>query len=411
MRTVLRQRNFALLWVGGMISNLGDWLLLIALPFYVYQRTGSALATGTMFVAETIPSILLGSVAGVFVDRWDRRRTMIVCTVAQAGLTLMLLTVRSPEKFWIIYLVGFLQSAIGQFFNPASSALLPRVVGEQHMLAANSLGALTGNITRLVGPSLGGALLALAGLPSVVLADATSFVFSAVMIALIHISPAPPDERVAPDRSPAGMLWVTLGSEWREGLRLVWHDHRLTIIFLLMGSFMAGQGIVNVLLVLFVKNILHGGALEYGLLPTAQALGGILGALLMAGAGRRAEPARLITVGLWGSTLLFLVIVNVPILALDLALIAALGVPVLGVFVSVQTLLQSSVGELFRGRVFGTYGTVTSLCLLLGMGLAGTLGDRLGVVPMLNMAGFFFIMAGGLALLLPRVRSEAELCT
>jgi len=148
MRTVLRQRNFALLWVGGMISNLGDWLLLIALPFHVYQRTGSALATGTMFVAETIPSILLGSVAGVFVDRWDRRRTMIVCTVAQAGLTLMLLTVRSPEKFWIIYLVGFLQSAIGQFFHPASSALLPRVVGEQHMLAANSLGRVGFNIMR-----------------------------------------------------------------------------------------------------------------------------------------------------------------------------------------------------------------------------------------------------------------------
>ena len=119
MLQALRQRNFALLWLGQFISITGDWVLGIALPFYVYQVTGSVLASGTMFVAEGIPPLFLGSLAGVFVDRWDRRRTMIAADLGRALVLLLVLAVRSRDRLWLIYPVAFLEATMAQFFNPA----------------------------------------------------------------------------------------------------------------------------------------------------------------------------------------------------------------------------------------------------------------------------------------------------
>ena len=110
MFTVLRRRNFALLWFGQLISRIGDWVLFLALPYYTYQLTGAILATGTMYLASTLPWVLLGSVAGVFVDRWSCKRTMIMMDISRAILLLLLLAVRSREWIWIVYLVDMLVS-------------------------------------------------------------------------------------------------------------------------------------------------------------------------------------------------------------------------------------------------------------------------------------------------------------
>src|SRR5947209_6081928 len=142
MFAVLRQRNFALLWLGQLISLLGDWVLLVALPFYVYQRTGSALATGAMFIVETIPRLALGSLAGVFVDRWDRRWTMIVADLSRTVILLPLLLVHSHNALWLVYPVALLETTITQFFSPAFGALIPHFVEEKDLTAANSLNAL-----------------------------------------------------------------------------------------------------------------------------------------------------------------------------------------------------------------------------------------------------------------------------
>src|SRR5262245_38949396 len=133
MFAVLRQRNFALLWVGGLISSIGSSMLYIALPFYVYERTNSALASGAIFITQMVPGVLLGSVAGVFVDRWDRQRTMVVADAARAGLILLLFAVPSGEWLWVVYLVGFLEQAVSLFFGPANNALIPRLVGDDHL--------------------------------------------------------------------------------------------------------------------------------------------------------------------------------------------------------------------------------------------------------------------------------------
>ena len=168
MLKILRQRNFFLLWVGQFISIIGDWVLFIALPFYTYSLTGSVLATGAMFIISTLPRLVLGSVAGVFVDRWDRKRTMIVADVLRVGLIAMLLLVRSRDGLWLIYTSAFLESIVSQFFNPAKSAIIPLLVGENDLLPANSLNGLSDALTRLLGSALGGILMGWIGFSSVV---------------------------------------------------------------------------------------------------------------------------------------------------------------------------------------------------------------------------------------------------
>src|SRR5579883_2694751 len=175
MFAVLRQRNFACLWIGQVVSLIGDWVLFIALPFSIYTLTGSTLATGVMFILQTIPSLCLGSLAGVFVDRWSRKYTMLITNVIQACVLMLLFLVRSPQWIWVVYVFAFIENTVSQFFIPAKTAIIPQLVDEAHLLAANSLNSTSQELTRLVGPLIGGLLFGLFGLKSVIIVDAFSF--------------------------------------------------------------------------------------------------------------------------------------------------------------------------------------------------------------------------------------------
>src|SRR5215218_6906240 len=229
MLAILRQRNFALLWLGGLISFVGDWVLFIALPVYVYDLTGSALATGGMFIAQTAPRLLLGSIAGVFVDRWDRKRTMIVANVLSATALLLLLPVLSIADLWLVYLAAFLQASIALFFQPAESALVPTLVGEEHLVHANALIALNWELTRLIAPPLGGLVMALLGLNAVIAIDSITFLLSAALVAL------PAAERVRPNlEHHTHVVGVrrAVGRELVEGFRLVQRDRLVRALFI-----------------------------------------------------------------------------------------------------------------------------------------------------------------------------------
>jgi MFS family permease len=413
MLVVLRQRNFALLWFGQLISLTGDYVLIVALPFYTYQLTGSVLATGVMFLVQALPGLFLGSLAGVFVDRWDRRWTMIASDLLRAGVLLFLLLVRSRDLVWIIYVVAFTEQLISLFFIPAKGAIIPNLVEEQHLMAANSLNSTSDAITRLVGPPLGGALLALLGLSSTVFIDSASYLVSAVMILLISM-PArslPAGEALAVDqkeeteqKTKSGML-VTLAGVWREwleGLRLVIQERILLTLFVAGAIIMLSQGIINVLIVVFVKAILHGDASTFGLLITFQGIGLLVGAVLVGQLGKRLKPAYLLALGTVPAGMAVLAIVNVANIVLTLALITVVGVLVVSFFITEQTLLQSAVADEYRGRVLGAYGTTSSLFYIIGIGCGSVLGGLLGVVGALDIAGGLFALAGVVALLMLR---------
>jgi MFS family permease len=400
MLAVLRRRNFAMLWLGQLVSQIGDMVLLIALPFYVYQLTGSLLHTGLMYIVETLPRILLGSLAGVFVDRWDRRWTMIVSDLGRAGALLLLLLVRSPNELWLIYAVAFLQSAISLFFAPALSAATPVLVDEQHLVAANSLQSVSESLMRFIGPPLGGALLALVGLTGVVLVDSTSFLFSASMILMIVM----PEQRVSDQQhvGPVGALWVQVWREWLDGLRLVRERRVLTAIFVTFGLFAFSGGLSAAPLIVFVSEVMGGTALTLGWMAMAQGVGSLLGTALIGRVSAIVQPAYLVGVPLTIAGCIVLLFVNIPALAVVVSLIAVMGVFIVGFFVTTQTLVQLNVADQYRGRVAGALGMITSLMSLLGMLISSALADRVGPVGLLDSSGSLTALAGMIAVVMLR---------
>lgn len=388
------------MWFGQLISFLGDWVLFIALPVYVYELTGSALATGLMFIVESIPPVLLGSVAGVFADRWDRKRTMVIADGLRGVILLRLLVVRSEEWLWVVYGVAFAQASISQFFYPAKDAIVPNLVGKDHLMQANSLSAVSTNVTRLIGPALGGALLGLFGLGSVVVLDSVSYFLSGALIAFIATSGKPNAGTPGP-RVSLTFVW----REWLDGLDVVRRSRTVSAIFVVIGVIALGEGLLVVSLVPFVETTLGGSALEFGYIASAQAIGGLAAGALIGRVSKRIEAVYLIAFGGIVNGLLLFGIFNAGSLSTALALFVLAGFPVVALFVSVTALLQGSVRDEFRGRVFGAYGTTIALVALIGRGVASSLNDRVGVIPILNFDAALYILAGILALALLRART------
>lgn len=388
MYPVLRRRNFALLWLGGLISAAGDWLLGLALPFYVYQRTGSVVATGIIFMLHILPGVLFGSLAGVLADRWDRRRTMLLADLARAVILLGLIPlVYSPTGLWLSYPIVALEATISQVFWPAQGALLPRLVGEDELVAANALNTVSDSVLRLTAPALGGALYALSGLGSVVLLDSGSYLFSALMVALLHV-PSPPAELPKPQEAPdiAATWWGALWRDWLAGVRVVQRDALLATVFLVAGLDGLARGLVGVLLYVFVQHVLRAGAEVMGAMVSATGIGTLLTGLVLGKVGQTRHLARLIV----GQQVLLGVAFLATFSSRSVPVVVALSIPVgIGFASSIGsgTLLQTRAAERYRGRVLGTFGTTVALTLLGGEGLATLLGSAMGVLPLLYAAG------------------------
>lgn len=415
MLALLRQRNFALLWFGGLISMIGDWVLFVALPMHVYKLTGSALATSGTLVALVVPDILLGSVAGVFVDRWDRKRTMVVGNVLMGLSLLPLLIVDSAEWVWLAYIVAATQSIVGQFFGPAENALLPRLVGEGSLLQANALNRLNNNLGRLLGPPLGGAAAGLFGLGGVALIDTASFLIAAVLISLVTVSGKV--DRVSDPDAPGAALarWRSIWHEWLRGLALIRQRRLLAVLFSIRGITSLGEGVFGVMFIIWFSEAVGGGAREFGLLMSAQAVGGLMGGLLAGRVGTVLSPARLYGAGLALFGLLDLALFNYPLFFsgfwVGIVLMVLVGMPTVGTGAAENTMLQSGVADEYRGRIFGALGTSSALLMLTGTLVAGSLGDTIGPTTLLNIQGGAYVAAGMLALLmLPQV-APANLTT
>ncbi len=410
MLTTLRQRNFALLWIGGLISQTGDWLLQVGLPVYVYLLTGSALATGVTLIVSFAPNFLLGSVAGVFVDRWPRRRTMLIVSLLQAAGLLPLLFLHDRGTLWLLYPVLFGEALIEQFFQPAQNALLPELVKEEQLLTANALLTISGNVSRLAGAALGGILLAISGLRLAVLLDLLSFLLAAGAFWLIK-EPAAGSSRTlaieARRSSPAAALstlhallasWRHIGYEWLEGIQYTWRRPTLLMLFVVWMVTRLGEGFFGTLLIVFVRQVLGAGAALYGSLLSVQALGSLLGGLLIAQTGGRLQPARLLGAGLALFGLLDLLIIDLPLFMPSFWLVGGLfilvGLPDSASLVGFQTCFQQSVEDRLRGRVYGALLATGSLMTLSGMLIAGALGDATGPLPLLNIQGGSYLLSG-----------------
>jgi predicted MFS family arabinose efflux permease len=391
---------------------IGDWALFTALPFYVYNLTGSVMATGGMFIIQVVPPLVFGSIAGVFVDRWDRRWTMIGSSLFRGAVLLILLGVRSADMIWLVYLAGFLESTASQFFGPANNALLPTLVEEDQLLTANSLDSLGENSARLIGPALGGLLLASIGLQGVVILDIGTYLLAALLMYLIRV-PTDGIQPAAEDDGSASRALTAFWSEFVAGLKLVAGKPALSRIFLVLGVAALGDSILTVLLVAFYQDVVGVGSTEFGLVLTVRGVAGILGGIVIGAIGSKFKPYHLISFGLLGSGVAMVAIVIWPIYTISLLILILISVPLMGWLISSQTWIQSNAPGEFRGRVFGVYGTLSALLALIGMTFASGLGDTLGISETLYFGGGIYILSGILAFVLlrtivPPIEEEAE---
>jgi predicted MFS family arabinose efflux permease len=416
MLRILRQRNFSLLWTGGLISLTGDWILIVGLPFEIYRRTGSTLATGGMVLAYLLPPILFGSVAGVFVDRWDRRRLMVAINLLLALIILPLLAI-DVIGLWIAYVVLFVASAVELLFKPAESALLPDLLEhpDDDLITANALNGMNNHISRLIGPALGGLIVATGGLVAVTIIDAVTFLASAAMIWGIRSARtrAPASDAAAGDslEHEAATAWVRLVSEWRDGLRVIWQHPVLRALLVFFLITRIGEGLTATLFVPWVTDALHSDSAGYGALLSTQAVGGLAGAIVIGRLGARANPLRLLVIGAVVFGLIDLGLFTYPVLYpfIGPALVAmvVVGVPGAAMVAGWTTLEQTLGGERHRGRVIGAMGAVAGLGSLVGAVVAGILGESLPVIPLLVVQGSGYVLGGLTMWWLTRDRSTA----
>lgn len=408
VKDVLSNLNFRHLWVGQTISQIGDGLTSLAILIMINQITGSTAALGTMMVVIALPQLIFGMLAGVYIDRWDRRKIMIVSDVLRGLLVLGFILVRRPQDVWIYYVFGFFQAAIGTFFDPAKSALIPTIVERDALLAANSLSQTTRVITGVVGSALAGILVgAMHGSWGAFTLDAVSFFVSALFISRIFIpkAAAAPQGTASASRIGLRQVWEQLV----EGLRYLFGSRLLVGVMVTLAVTMLGIGAVNVLIVPYLTNTLRVPTMALGVIDAAQVIGMIIGGATLAVLAGRLKSTTIIIFGV------FLLGLFVELFGLAgniwMALVALflVGLALAPLQAALATLLQATIPDDKRGRANATMNTVISLASVVSMASAGLLGDALGVRQVFYLSGGITLLAGLLAAVLMRAAQPPAL--
>ena len=358
--------------------------------------TGSTLASALMLLASFIPQIAASSLAGVFVDRWDSRRTMIVANLLLAAGLLPLLAVRSASQVWIVYAVMAVQSCVQQFFSPAQQSLLPALVDDTSLVTANALNGQAGDVSRLVGSAAGGVLAAAGGIAALAFTDVASFLLAAVLISRIAGQQGA-RKPAAGQRSLSARL-AQLRGEWADGLRLAGSERVLRVVLIFLAVTCVGEGIMSTLFAPFVRSVLHGSGQDFGIIVSAQAIGGIAGGLLAASFGSRVRASWLFGWGAVAFGAIDLVMFLYPLawVAVWPAVVCMImvGLPGALLLAGALTLVQREVAASHRGRVFGALGAVEGVAIVTGTVAAGLLGQVAGIIGVLVAQGAGYVIAG-----------------
>jgi MFS family permease len=359
-----------LLWSGQTISSTGTQVSQLAFPLLILAVTHSPEQAGFAGALRALPYLLFSLPAGALIDRWDRKRTMILCdtgrAISMASIVVALLL--GHLTVLQIYLVSTVEGTLFVFFNIAEVACLPRVVTKEQLPAATAQNQATDGITSLLGPSLGGALYA-AGRLLPFLADAISY--AASVVSLFFIKARFQKERIAARRA----LWV----EIQEGLTWLWHQRLIRFIAILTGGYNFIFAGFTLIVIVLAQNQ-HASSVIIGLIFAIGGVGGILGAIIAPSIQRRFSFAQVIIGTTWISTLLlpcFVIAPNAVVLGVVVALTLSTG-PIYNVvqfsyrMAIIPDELQGRVNSMFRLLAFGGQP--------LGLALTGILIQHFGVV-------------------------------
>jgi MFS family permease len=390
---LLGDRAFARLWIAGLFAETAEWMLQVALPVFIYQATGSASSTALTMVAGILPIVLLSPVAGMVVDRYDRRKLLCVVCFAQALVSLPLLTAGGA----LIFVVMMAQSGLASLFEPARNALVPALVGKERLTAANGLMGINSNVARLAGSSLGGVVLGFAGLGWVVALYLVLLVVAGLLLA----------RRFATQPSLSARP-VTLWRGWLDGLADIGRNRRLRVAAMAAVVMSVAQGMFLVLFVIFVTGPLGGGEAEVGLLRGVQAIGGFAAGVVLATAAKRITPGKLLG---WGTVVLGLTSALIwnsayltTALGLYLGLFMVVGAPAVVAGSGLLAAIQEAAVPERTGRVASTTFATMATFQAVGMLAAGALVGRIDLTALLDVQSALYFTAGLIVLFGPRRR-------
>jgi predicted MFS family arabinose efflux permease len=358
MLQVLRIRDFRLLWGGGLVSALGSWLLTIAVPAHILLVTGSLRDTGLTVAAEYLPLLVLGPVAGVCADRWDRRRLMIATNLFCAGSVAVMLLGIPPGRYWVLYAALIAENSGTVLYLPAWQARTPAIVGTGPLLSsANALNSVSSGTVRLIGGPLGGFLLAFCGIRWLICADALSYLVSAAAIWMTSRQ-----EERQQERTKTRAAFTT---DLLEGARVLRRQPvarallPVTIIFLA-----ANAALSAVLIPLGVQRL--GGTEHTGFLLLGLGAGYLLGAPAIRLLLDRVPSRDLLTGTLTATAVAFFLLFTSSSLTTALPAAAAVGMFGSMSLVIPQTAMQRAIPNAALGRVGAVFLTGQAAATLAG---------------------------------------------
>lgn len=377
--TLLRQnRNYRYLWLGNVISLLGDWFNLLASAEVITNLTSTGVAISSLFLARFLPLFFVSPLAGVLADRFSRRSIMIWSDLLRTVTVLGFLLVRSTEQVWLLYLLTVLQFVLSAFFTPARSAIIANVVEQKDLVTANALDSFTWSTMLAVGSFLGGLATAVFGAQTAFILDALTFLLSAWMVSQVVVAVRQKGE-------------AQLGGwfEFIDGFRYLWSVPFILGLSLVKGGGSLVWGSINVLEVSFAEQIFalnvpailtalrieDGGTATLGIIYMMSGLGTGLGPLFMRRilGDKRGQMLRGITIGffLMSSGIVGLGLASSLPFFLLATFVRTVGTGTLWVFSA--ALLQMIVPDRYRGRVFAfefAMLTLTQSLSILGAGFA-----------------------------------------
>jgi MFS family permease len=413
MLQVLRIRDFRLLWGGGLVSALGSWLLTIAIPARVFLLTGSLRATGLTVAAEYLPLLLLGPVAGVFADRWDRRRLMITANLGCAGAVAVMLLGTSPGRYWVLYAALIAENSGIVLYAPAWQARTPAIVGTGSLLSsANALNSATSGTVRLIGGPLGGFLLILIGIKPLIAADALSYLLAAAAIfatSRTPAAPAAPEQATAapaapePAPAPGHTTFTAVVRDLTEGARVLRRQPVARALLPVTVVFLAANACLSAVLIpLGVLRL--GGSEHTGFLLSGLGVGYLLGAPVIRRLLDRVQPRLLLTISLAGTAAAFFALFTSSSLASALPAAVAVGAFGSMSLVISQTTLQRVIPNAVLGRVSAAFLTAEAAATLAGAAAGPFLAQAVHLTGLAAVAALLTLSAAALAgLTIPRL--------
>ena len=382
---VLRKRAFVYVWTAQLVSTIGDALTSLAAGIIVYRLTGSALSVGLMLMASAVPALVFGLVAGVVVDRYDRKRIMISADLLRAAVVATIPFLVGINVAWL-YVAVMVTASITEFYAPASDSILPEIATEEELGAANSLMAIAQFGSTAVGFALAGLLAASQSIEVVFWIDSATFLFSALMISLVRVAPLVVEELTTMREMIRNLTF---------GTRFILRTPILRSLNVVKSPIMICIGLQNVLLLPFAITALQATEFEYGLMEALTSVGFVVGSLLMARYSDRLREGQWLVLSWVGMGCLWFVYALQSSVWAAIGLIALSGVLNAPSFVAARLVNQRHTPREMRGRVFSTSGVITTVLFMVGMGLAG-LADVIDVRT-LFLANSLVVVAAGIA--------------